>query len=583
MPHIPWWRLPTLLAVPKLINFRNDLRAKNLHDTEDEPLNVGIPPIEDVPLLRMTRTIDGTYNDLDKPRMGAVYTRFGRNFPLDQVYPDESSIMTPNPRTISRELLTRDEFQPATILNLLAAAWIQFMVHDWFSHGKNDDQHFFDVPLANDDPWPFRPMRIPKTQPDRTRASTKDGPPTFVNTATHWWDASQVYGTDRETEMRLRSGSEGKLRTSSGLLPLDADGNEDAGVNGNWWIGLSMLHTLFVREHNLICDRLRSVYPTWTDQDLYLRARLINAAVLAKIHTVEWTPAILGHPTIVFSMKGGWWGIAGKHITEGLGRFGKGDILTGIPGSETDQFSAPYSLTEEFVSVYRMHGLIPDEFKFKSAQTGAAVHHDNTFTLPDVSGKEARKVMMSTAFEDLFYSFGISHPGALVLHNYPRFLQKLVKDDGQTMDLAAIDILRDRERGVPRYNRFRELMHMPKAKTFEDITHNPKLAADLRRVYNNDIDSVDAVVGMLAESPRPAGFGFSETAFRVFLVMAPRRLKSDRFFTIDYTPQVYTQTGLDWIRDSDFTTILIRHMPALQPTLAHTKNPFAPWPRVDKP
>src|SRR5678815_2683596 len=158
--------------------------------------------------------------------------------------------------------------------------------------------------------------------------------------------------------MRLRSGSEGKLRTSSGLLPLDADGNEDAGVNGNWWIGLSMLHTLFVREHNLICDRLRSVYPTWTDQDLYRRARLINAAVLAKIHTVEWTPAILGHPTIVFSMKGGWWGIAGKHITEGLGRFGKGDILTGIPGSETAQLSAPFSLTEVFVSVYRIAGLI---------------------------------------------------------------------------------------------------------------------------------------------------------------------------------------------------------------------------------
>lgn len=578
---VPWHKLPRSIALVVLYGLRDRLRRLNLHDSNGlESKNMSQPPPLE-PGFIVNRAPDGTYNDLSKPAMGAAGTRFGRNFPLDQVYPDEASIMTPNPRTVSLELLTRDEFQPATTLNLLAAAWIQFMVHDWFSHGKNDPDHFFDVPLAAEDPWPVRPMRISKTQPDLTRVpNAKDGPPTFNNQTTHWWDGSQIYGADRESELRLRSERDGKLKIGDGgLLPLDSDGNEDAGVNGNWWIGLSMLHTLFVREHNLICDRLRAVYPTWTDQDLYLRARLINAAVLAKIHTVEWTPAILGHPTIQFSMKGGWWGIAGKHITEALGRFGKGDILTGIPGSETDQFSAPYAMTEEFVSVYRMHGLIPDEFKFRSAVPDGKVYDNKT--LPDVSGQATRKIMTSVAFSDLFYSFGTSYPGALVLHNFPKFLQKLKKKD-EIMDLAAIDILRDRERGVPRYNRFRQLLHMPKVKTFEEITDNPKWAAELRRIYNNDVNSVDLMVGLLAESPRPAGFGFSETAFRVFLVMAPRRLKSDRFFTVDYTPQVYTQTGLDWIRDSDFTTILIRHMPALQPALAHLANPFSPWPRMKK-
>ena len=577
----PWHKLPRSIGLVVLYGIRDRLRRLNLHDTnglESKDI-LQPPPLE--PSFIVSRTPDGTFNDLSKPTMGAADTRFGRNFPLDQVFPDEASILTPNPRTVSLELLTRGEFQPATTLNLLAGAWIQFMVHDWFSHGDNDPDHFFDVPLADDDPWPVRPMRIQKTQTDSTRVNTADGPPTYKNAATHWWDGSQVYGADRATELRLRSGRDGKLKIGDdGLLPLDSRGNEDAGVNGNWWIGLSMLHTLFVREHNLICDRLRSVYPTWSDQELYLRARLINAAVLAKIHTVEWTPAILGHPTIQFSMRGGWWGIAGQHITEGLGRFGKGDILTGIPGSETDQFSAPFSLTEEFVSVYRMHGLMPDQFTFRSPMTDQMVYPDQT--LRTVSGKAARKVMTSVAFSDLFYSFGTSHPGALVLHNYPRFLQRLEKDDGQIMDLAAIDILRDRERGVPRYNRFRELLHMPKAKTFEDITDNPKWAAELRRMYNNDINSVDVMVGMLAESPRPAGFGFSETAFRVFLLMAPRRLKSDRYFTVDYTPKVYTQTGLDWIRDSDFTTIVIRHMPELRPVLAHLKNPFSPWTRMKK-
>ena len=49
---------------------------------------------------------------------------------------------------VSRELLTRHDFIPATSLNLLAAAWIQFMVKDWFSHGAGDPQHFSNCP------WP---------------------------------------------------------------------------------------------------------------------------------------------------------------------------------------------------------------------------------------------------------------------------------------------------------------------------------------------------------------------------------------------------------------------------------------------
>src|SRR5262249_54873452 len=161
--------------------------------------------------------------------------------------------------------------------------------------------------------------------------------------------------------------------------------------------------------------------------ELYLRARLINAALLVKIHTVEWTPAILGHPTIKLSLEGGWWGLAGKHITEALGRFGKGDVISGIPGSPTDHFSAPFSLTEEFVSVYRMHSLMPDEFKFRSARTDEMIPPEHT--LLSVSGRQTRKVMEGVPLDDLFYSFGTSHPGALALHNYPRFLQKLEKED----------------------------------------------------------------------------------------------------------------------------------------------------------
>ena len=87
------------------------------------------------------------------------------------------------------------------------------------------------------------------------------------------------------------------------------------------------------------------------------------------------------------------------------------------------------------------------------------------------------------------------------------------------------------------------------------------------------------MVGLYAEPP-PKGFGFSDTAFRVFILMASRRLKSDRFFTRDYTAETYTQAGLDWIDETTMVDVLMRHYPELAPALAGVDNAFAPWRRV---
>ena len=98
-------------------------------------------------------------------------------------------------------------------------------------------------------------------------------------------------------------------------------------------------------------------------------------------------------------------------------------------------------------------------------------------------------------------------------------------------------------------------------------------------MYNNDTDRVDLIVGMFAEK-RPKGFAFSETAFRIFILMASRRLNSDRFLTGDFTPEVYTPVGMDWIRDNTMSTILLRHYPHLSPALRGIDNAFTPWPKT---
>ncbi len=404
-------------------------------------------------------------------------------------------------------------------------------------------------------------------------------PPTYRNTETHWWDASQLYGSNVQYREMARTHADGKLRLGKDhLVHPEAQAlvqMQNAALAG-WWVGLEMLFTLFTLEHNAICDALKQAYPDWSDDELFEHARLINAALLAKIHTVEWTPGILGHPALQIGMRSNWWGLLGEHIKNLVGRVGESELLSGIPGSETDHYGVPYTLTEEFTAVYRMHPLIPDDITFWSIQDDRVLQQ---VSFQQIAGNSAQNICDNVDITDLFYSFGLMHPGAIQLHNYPRALQQFTRPDGVVIDIATHDIMRCRELGVPRYTKFREMLHMKPVRTFEELTDNPVWREEIRRVYDNDIDRVDLIVGLFAETP-PKGFGFSDTAFRIFVLMASRRLNSDRFFTTDFTEEVYSKVGMDWIRDNTMSTVLLRHYPALEPSLRGVKNAFAPWNRV---
>ena len=101
----------------------------------------------------------------------------------------------------------------------------------------------------------------------------------------------------------------------------------------------------------------------------------------------------------------------------------------------------------------------------------------------------------------------------------------------------------------------------------------------MRRLYDGDIERLDLMVGLFAEE-KPQGFAFSDTAFRIFILMASRRLNSDRFFTRDFTPAVYTKQGLQWIADNSMQTVLLRHWPQLRPAMRDAENAFEPWVRA---
>ncbi len=575
----PWHRLPTPLGTLVLIGVRDVLRKRNLYDTTGQPAT-GVPPVQPfTPELATARSADGTHNDLAQPAMGMAGSRFGRNVPIARTFPpQEADLYSPSPREVSRALLTRHQFQPATGANALAATWLQFMIRDWFSHGKSPSDNPLQVPLDDDDPWPERPMTVPRTRPDPTRPpGPSDLPPSYANTETHWWDASGIYGSSASHQKLVRSGVQGKLHvTAEGLIPYPTDPDLDPARVPGFWVGLAMLQTLWTLEHNAVCDRLHAVYPSLTDEDLFQRARMVNAALIAKIHTVEWTPAVISHPTTKLALRANWWGLAGEGIHKRFGRISSSEVISGIPGSKANHYEVPYALTEEFVAVYRMHPLVPDDYSLRAVADDA---HIRDATLRDMAGPGALPLMDQVPMTDLFYSFGTLHPGLVTLHNFPRFLQEFVRPDGGLMDLASVDILRSRELGVPRYNDFRRLLQLEPAKDFESLTDNPVWARELRQVYRGDIEKVDVTPGMYAE-PRPQGFAFSDTAFRIFVLMASRRLNSDRFFTDDYNARVYTQAGMDWIEDNTMVTVLARHYPGLRRPMGAVKNAFEPWERA---
>ncbi|OAG11697.1 heme peroxidase [Paraphaeosphaeria sporulosa] len=584
---VPWHKLPTYIGVLNLAAYRYELRQHNLHDTYPSPSYQGSATSDPVPHeFAHTRNSDGLYNDTNQPKMGCVGMRFGRNVGRDHTKkPSEEELLSPNPRVVSEVLLKREGFKPATILNLLAAAWIQFQVHDWFMH-TNSTTEKHDIKLPPGDTWSDSQMSVEATQADEILDDTDKKSPAYRNENTHWWDGSQIYGSSEARTKELRGlAKNGKLEVDEQkvvtYLPRDENGVPRTGFYTNWWLGLEMLHTLFVLEHNAICDDLAKEYPDWESERIFDTARLVNCALMAKIHTTEWTPAILGHPALQIAMNGNWWGVLGEKLYKLLGRVAPGESISGIPGSGAEQHGAPYSLTEEFVSVYRMHPLIPDNIAFFSAATG---EHKKTYPIRGVAFGEARAPLteQSLGFEDIFYSFGINFPGAVTVNNTPDFLRDLHTPEGRHVDMGTLDILRDRERGIPRYNKFRELFHMKPVASFLELTGgNTEVAAKLDKVYEGDVNKVDLLVGCLCE-PLPKGFGFSDTAFRVFILMASRRLKSDRFIATDWNEDTYSKAGMHWVQYNGMKDVLTRHFPVLGESLKGIKNPFAPWTKIGK-
>ncbi|KAK7320158.1 hypothetical protein RJT34_04892 [Clitoria ternatea] len=530
------------------------------------------------------RTPAGMCNHPTDHLIGSQGTSFGRNMPPTAL---DYGLLDPHPTLVASKLLARKNFKEVgKQFNMIACSWIQFMIHDWIDHLEDTEQVEIRAPDGYSSGCPLKSFKFFKTKKFKTGSScAKFG---FLNTRTPWWDGSVIYGNNEKGLRRVRTFKDGKLKISEhGLLEHDEKGIPISGDVRNCWAGFSLMQALFVKEHNAVCDVLKEHYPDFDDEQLYRHARLVTSAVIAKIHTIDWTVELLKTDTLLAGMRINWYGFLGKKFKDLFGNI-CGPIFSGLVGLRKPiDHGVPYSLTEEFVSVYRMHTMLPDEIVLRDIKpTGEEYKCPpvvEKVPMREMLGKEGERRLSNIGMEQMLVSMGHQSCGEVTLWNYPTWLRNLIahdingEDRPDPVDMAIMEVYRDRERGVARYNEFRRNLLMIPISKWEDFTDDEEVIEALKEVYEDDVEKMDLIVGLHAEK-KIRGFAISETAFFIFLVMASRRLEADRFFTTNFNSRTYTDEGLEWVNKTEtLKDVIDRHFPEMTEKWMRSSSAFSVW------
>lgn len=572
-----WHRLPVCLGLLYL-----EIR-RSLHERYNL-INVGSTAVQGGRYNAVDRTPDGSYDDAFYGETGCQGAFFGRNMLPS---PQHDKLLKPHPMVVATKLLSRRKMvDTGKQFNMLAAAWIQFMIHDWVDHVEDTVYVELSAPPKVAQQCPLTAFRFFEGKAVPTGScDIKTG---SRNRRTAWWDGSVVYGNNASESKKVRTFKDGKLKLGDdGLLLHDNDGIALSGDVRNSWAGVSVMQALFIQEHNSVCDMLKLHYIGMSDEDLYRHARLVTSAVIAKIHTIDWTVELIKTDTLLAGMNANWYGLLGKKVKNIFGHTGS-SILSGYIGMRKPQnHGVPYSLTEEFVGVYRMHSLLPDSILVRDIH-GTPVDNKTPPILKEIEMKELIGIPGEVTLSDIgkechIVSMGHQACGALNLWNYPRWMRDIVAQDPDgnerpyPVDMPALEIYRDRERSIARYNEFRRNMLMIPISKWEDLTDDKEAIQMLKEVYDNDVELLDLQVGLMAEK-KIKGFAISETAFFIFLLMASRRLEADSFFTSDFKKEVYTEVGMAWINNTEgLKDVLKRHHPKLVEKWMNSSSAFSVW------
>jgi len=343
-------------------------------------------------------------------------------------------------------------------------------------------------------------------------ANTGTGPENSrqqINEISSWIDASNVYGSDAERAAALRTqDGTGRLKTSDGnLLPFNMAGLPNAGgdsaalflagdVRANEQVGLTALHTLFVREHNRLAEQLAEQVPAFDGDQIYERSRALVAAEIQVITYREYLPALLG-----------------------------GGALVPYDGYDS---TVDASITNLFSSACYRYGHSALSSTLLRLDANGAEIAEGSLALRDAFFTPSR-IIDEGGIEPLLRGLAAQSCQAVdpyVIDDIRNFLFGPPGAGG--FDLASLNIQRGRDHGLPDYNTAREALGLGRVESFAEISSDVEIQTRLASAYVS-IDDVDLWVGALSEDPVP-GAHVGELNAYVIKVQFEALRDGDRFW-----------------------------------------------------
>ncbi|MEZ5331918.1 MAG: peroxidase family protein [Thermoanaerobaculia bacterium] len=423
-------------------------------------------------------------------------------------------------RAVSNSCLAQDRSRPnSKRASSFLWQWGQFLDHDLSLTPFADPAEPFDIDVPRGDPF-FDPTGTGEESMalDRSAWRSVSGVRQQVNAITAYIDASNVYGSDRRRArvLKARNGTGELALGDDDLLPLNRKRlpnapSDDPGYflagdfRANEQVGLTAMHTVFVREHNHWARLISEAEPRLRPKKVYEMARAVVGAEIQAISYREFLPVLLGphaltpyhgyDPTVDA-------GIANEFATAAY-RVGHTMLpaeLLRLDGAMQPIEAGPLALRDAFFS--------PDAFR----QSGPDA------LLRGLKGQPAQEVDVEVIDDVRNFLFGSPGSGGF--------------------DLSALNIQRGRDHGLPGLNRTRMDYGLPPYADFAAVTPDPRAQEALAEVYAS-VDDVDLWVGGLVEPHRP-GAMVGETFFTILKDQFERLRDGDRFWYESYLPS-------DWV------------------------------------
>lgn len=471
------------------------------------------------------RRLDGSHNNRQNPQWGAVGAQLLR--PEPAAYTDNISTLAnrilgtegsnPNPRTVSNTLCKQDEIiENNANLSDFVWAWGQFLDHEIDLTEAHEPEEEANIIVAAGDPIVTKGGVIPfkRSVYDLDTGTDTENPRQQINQLSAFIDGANVYGVDetRLEALRANDGS-GKLKVqpsaTGDLMPFN-EGNlpnaampEDSNpakfflagdIRANEHGVLTAMHTLFVREHNRLCERIIQRHPVLRgdDEKIFLLARKLVGAIMQVITYKEFLPALLGE-----------------------------DAIPAYSGYQAD---VNPSIANVFsTACYRLgHSMLPDELKLSDGKDSIRLRE--VFFNPDLIVKQGIEPLLAGRLHSKMLNIDLK-----ISDEVRNFLFSPPHENFQPfLDLAALNIQRGRDHGLAGYNTMRLTYGLPAIHDFAEMNCDLDVQNNLRELYHN-VDAIDPWVGALAENHK-AGAQVGELLHAVLCDQFTRLRDGDRFW-----------------------------------------------------